>query len=154
MRFRVRLSSPTDVPVTVVVSTSLSTGEQAATRAADDQHLAGITAIRAGHTFSPWSVQTEQDNLQEGDDTFIVEVDRIHRDLEGGTGDHVLLTASAATVTIVDDDDLPNRIRLSVNPTSVSEGAGRTMLDVTATLVGNSRLTEDLIVGLDTWWTQ
>ena len=82
------------------------------------------------------TVQTTEDSIAESDESFSF----ILSNVSGGGG----LTPSLAnppyiTTTIQDDDAEPTAITLSVNPTEVSEGNGRTAsVTVTATLDGDS----------------
>ncbi len=61
------------------------------------------------------------------------------------TGDAVEVGSQRATLTIIDDDDPTPVVTLSLDPTSVSEGAGATL---TATL--SAALVEAVTVGLST----
>ena len=53
-----------------------------------------------------------------------------------------------ATITLTDDDDAPTGIQLKVSPASLAEGAGATVVTVTADLAGGTTLAEDLAVSL------
>ena len=63
------------------------------------------------------------------------------------------LTVDSATLTLTDNDVAPTRVILSVDPSTVSEGAGGTTVDVTATLDGAALTTATSVtvsVGGDT----
>ena len=59
------------------------------------------------------------------------------------------LAVTAAGVTIIDNDNEPNGIELSVTPEQVNEDAGDADLQVTATLTGGGSRTEDTSVSLN-----
>ena len=74
------------------------------------------------------------DNLVEGDETFIVSMT--------GTDTHpdtIDITATM-TVTIIDDDTAPTEVVLSLTPTRVAEDSGITTITVTAAYPGSVRL--------------
>ena len=77
-----------------------------------------------------FTVATTEDVLDEGDETFLVEL----TGAEGGT-----ITTAEATGTINDDDAAPSGITLTVSPATVGEGAGETEITVTATVNGTTR---------------
>ena len=76
-----------------------------------------------------FTLAAQDDNIHEGDETLLIE-----GDLEG-------YAVVPAEVTIVDADDPPSGITLSVNPATVRENRGTSPLDVrvTAGLVGSLR---------------
>ena len=53
------------------------------------------------------------------------------------------VTVSPTELVLTDDDTLPTAIVLSLSPTSVSEGAGKTEVTVTATITGSARWATD-----------
>ena len=74
-----------------------------------------------------FSITPTNDNLDTGNETIAV----------AGTLSGV--TVSPANLTLTDDDVAPSVVALSISPTSVSEGAGKTEVSVTATIVGTTR---------------
>ena len=85
-----------------------------------------------------FTVATTEDTLHEGNETFLVE-------LTGAVGGTI--SDAQATGTINDDDAAPSGITLSVDtngategtPKTVAEGAGATVVTVTATVNGTTR---------------
>ena len=92
--------------------------------------LAGKPSATASLELTP-----VDDNLAEGNETAHVT----------GSGD---LTVTPALLTIADNDQDPDGIRLSSNPTSVSEGDGPTSVEITAALVGGAARTAATAVEL------
>ena len=70
------------------------------------------------------------DDVDESDETLSV------------TGRADGLAVDSATMTITDNDAASSKVTLSVNPTAVSEGAGRTTVTVTGTLDGAASTTD------------
>ena len=64
------------------------------------------------------------------------------------TGTSSGLTVTPAPLTIEDNDDEPNAIRLSISPPTVGEGDGETDIEVTATLEGGTTRTAATMVVL------
>ena len=91
-----------------------------------------------GEDTQTFTVATTEDNLHEGDETFLVE-------LTGAVG--ATIATAEATGTITDDDAAPSGITLSVDtngstsgtPSTVAEDAGGTVVTVTATVNGETR---------------
>ena len=102
------------------------------------QTSAATLTIAAGNTSADIEVQTTEDNIAEGDETFVVTL--------SGPTNATLGASSSATGTITDDDTAPTTAALSVSPTSVAEAAGATTVTVTATLAGSVTLNTDTTV--------
>ncbi len=97
-------------------------------------YVASATAfdivIAAGETVGAhrFTVTPEDDAVDERDEVL---------DISGTSG----LPVTSTAVTLEDDDEAPSRIVLSAEPRTVSEGAGETFVEVTATLDGGARTT-------------
>ena len=87
---------------------------------------AGMTSATETFTLTP-----TDDNVDEGDETVTV---------SGTTSSGLTLTPTSLTVTITDNETSSTGVTLSVNPTTVSEGAGGTTVTVRAALNGAARL--------------
>ncbi len=117
-------TTATTVSVTRTGGTATSGTDYPAISAFDVTIAAGNTSETATLSFDP-----TEDNLAEGDETVIL------------TGAASGLTSGTATLTITDNDTAPTAITLSLNPSSVSEGAAATDITVTASLNGSARTT-------------
>ena len=96
-----------------------------------------------------FSIQTIEDNLVEGNETFRVRIVEAKVLSLSGDGPPIDIATHTAVLTIIDDDEPPTTVMLTVTPDSVSETAGGTPLSVTATIQGDSRLVDQLPVALD-----
>ena len=96
-----------------------------------------------------FSIQTIEDDLVEGNETFRVRIVEAKVLSLSGDGPPIDIATHTAVLTIIDDDEPPTTVMLTVTPDSVSETAGGTPLSVTATIQGDSRLVEQLPVALD-----
>ena len=131
--FTVMLSGP----VADAVALGWSTADGTATAGED------YTAVTDGTlTFRPAegleqtiAVTTLDDTLAEGPEMFTVTLTLTGPDLPDGVS---LGTASAAA-TISDDEVAPTGVTLTLNPTTVSESAEPTVVEVTAALDGSAR---------------
>ena len=135
--FTVTLTPVSGRDVTVQWTTGDDGTDGAVQATADTDYTAQTAAatltIAAGDTEGAIEVQTTEDTLYEGDETFAVEL--------ASPTNATLGTPSTATGTITDDDTAPMTAALSVSPTSVSEEDGATTVTVTATLDGNVTFT-------------
>ena len=95
-----------------------------------------------------FSIQTIEDDLVEGNETFRVRIAEAKVLSLTGDGPPIDIATHTAVLTIIDDDEPPTTVMLTVTPDSVSETAGGTPLSVTATIQGDSRLLEQLPVAL------
>ena len=99
--------------------------------------------IPAGQSYgeTTLTITPVQDTLSEGDETIGVR----------GNNTDPGLSVNSVLLTIQDDDPAPTVVVLSIDPGTLSESVGSTFADVTATIGGNSTLTEDtqVTVGLD-----
>ena len=91
------------------------------------------------------TVQTTEDSIAEGDETFSFELSNV---AGGGGPTPSLGSPSSITTTIVDDDAEPTDITLSVSRTEVSEGDGMATTTLTATLDGDSTRATSTTVAL------
>ena len=128
-------SGPT-VRVTGTLDGSARTGETEVTVT-----VAGSTAT-AGTDFDtvlPFTLTIPAEAMN-GTATFTLTLtdDRIYEGAETLTvgGSTSGLTVDVATLTITDNDAMPAKVILSLDPSTVSEGAGETTVDVIATLDG------------------
>ena len=125
---------PADRTVTIAVGKS-GDGATSGTdyKAVDDFDLtlsAGKTSAKVTFTLEP-----VDDTLVEGDETLSID----------GTSTHTDITVTGTTATIIDDDSAP-AVNLSLNPSSVSEGASGTSVTVTAAFSNSSTYTVDKTV--------
>ena len=137
--FTVTRSGAMDNEVSVKWNTKADTGAGAAS-ATDYTEMTTATMLdfAKGVGSQTFTVATTEDNLDEDDETFLVELT--------GAVDGTITTAEA-TGTITDDDAAPSGITLSVDtngstagtPSTVAEDAGATVVTVTATVNGTTR---------------
>ena len=137
--FTVTRSGAMDNAVSVKWNTKTATGAGAAS-ASDYTESTTATKLdfAKGVSSQTFTVATTEDVLHEGNETFLIEL----TGAEGGT-----ITTAQATGTITDDDTAPSGITLSVDtngstsgtPNTVAEGAGATVVTVTATVNGETR---------------
>ena len=137
--FTVTRSGATDNAVSVKWNTKAATGNGAASTS---DYTAMTTATKldfaSGVSSQTFTVATTEDNLHEGNETFLVE-------LTEPVG--AIISDAQATGTITDDDAAPTGITLSVDtngstsgtPSTVAEDAGATVVTVTATVNGTTR---------------
>ena len=139
MTFTVTRSGARDNAVSVKWNTKAATGNGAASSSDyTEQATATKLAFAKGEATQTFTVATSEDDLFEGNETFLVEL----TEAEGGT-----ITTAEATGTITDDDAAPTGITLRVDtngptsgtPSTVAEGAGPTVVTVTATVTGTTR---------------
>ena len=109
----------------VTVSVDSGTATAGTDFATVNDFMLTIPANRTEETQTFALIPTD-DNVAEGAETLAV---------SGNTND---LAVDSATLTITDNDTASNRVTLSVDPTSVSEGAGSTTVTVTGTLNGGA----------------
>ena len=140
--FTVTRSGAMDNAVSVKWNTKADTGAGAA---ATTDYTAMTTATKldfaSGVSSQTFTVATTEDNLHEGNETFLVE-------LTEPVG--AIISDAQATGTITDDDAAPTALTLSVDAdtgtnnvqTSLAEDDGAKMVRVTATLSGSSTFTE------------
>ena len=89
-----------------------------------------------GSGTAKFSIAPTDDNFDTGNETVSVE------------GELTGVTVEPASLTLTDDDTAPSKIKLSIDPTTVSEGAGATDVTVTATIDGASRWSSDQTVAI------
>ena len=142
--FTVTLTPVSGRDVTVEWTTGDDPTENATQATADTDYTAQSAAatltIAAGDTSGTIEVQTTQDTLAEGSETFVVNL--------ASPTNATLGTADSAIGTITDDDTTPTTAALSVSPSSVGEDDGATTITVTATLAGSVTLTADATVSV------
>ena len=131
--FTVTRSGAMDNVVSVKWNTKADSSDGANAASASD--YTAVTAARPltfakGAATQTFTVATTEDNLDEDDETFLVEL----TEPAGGT-----IATAEATGTINDDDAAPTGITLTVSPATVGEGAGETEITVTATVNGTTR---------------
>ncbi len=134
----------TPVTVTASLDGSVRTEDTAVTVSVSGSGAAGVVGFAAvaafdvmipagaSHGTGTFTVTPEDDAVDEMDERI---------DVRGTSS----LEVTAATLILVDDDDPPVSITLSVDPERVLEGAGATPVTVTASLDGSVR-TEDTAV--------
>ena len=131
--FTVTRSGAMDNAVSVKWNTKADSGDGA--NAASTTDYTAVPTARTltfakGEGTQTFTVATTEDNLHEGDETFLVEL----TDAEGAT-----IATAEATGTITDDDAAPSGITLTVSPSAVGERDGETEITVTATVNGTTR---------------
>ena len=141
--FMVILSGPSDEDISVEWETrqagdALAQGETA--KPGDDYTVAtGTVAITAGNTNATFTVDTTEDTLAEGDETFRVTLDKATK--TSTPRKRVPLGVAFAVGTILDNDTAPDGLIISVTPSSLTEDAGPTDLTVSIALDGTAQLT-------------
>ncbi|MCX8097609.1 MAG: ExeM/NucH family extracellular endonuclease [Casimicrobiaceae bacterium] len=134
----VRLSRPIARAASVSWRTTLASGDTASS--GDFTSASGTLNFPAGQTTATVSVDTLQDALIEGAETFTVELFNPSPELSLG--------ASSAQVTI-NDDDVAETVTISVNPTSVSEASGTPIVFTVARSGGSpAQQAQALVVNL------
>ncbi len=129
--------SPTGVAPTADLTVDYATSDGTATAGEDYAAKSGtLTFTQANHADKTFAVQTTEDTVSEGDETFTLAISSP----SGGGGPTPTLGTSTAETTITDDDGAPTGITLSVSPDSVTESAATTTVTVTARLNGTSTL--------------
>ena len=130
LTFTVTLSPAAGVQTTVQWATSDGT----ATAGADYTAGSGTLTFAAGVSERTVTVQVTDDEIDEADETLIVTLSNA-----GGA----VLGRAMATGTIIDDDDAPDGITLSVNPETVAENVSSApAVTVTAAVNGATRYTD------------
>ena len=127
---------PEGVTPTEDLTVHYATGDDDDTADSGDYESATgtLTFTSSDATAQTVTVQTTEDSIAEGDETFSFYLSGV----TGGGGQTPSL-GNPITTTIDDDDPEPTSITLSVSPTEVSEGDGSaTSIVVTATLDGDS----------------
>ena len=137
--------SPSGVTPTADLTVNYGTSDGSATAGDDYTAASGQLTFTATDTADKTvTVSTVEDTLDEAGETFTFGISNAQGG--GGPAPSLSSTATSVTTTISDDDGTPSSITLSVDPDSVSEGDPATEVTVTATLVGDSRLTSDTTV--------
>ena len=139
--FTVTRSGAMDNAVSVKWNTKADSSDGANAASASDYTrvtTAQTLTFAKGVSSQNFTVATTEDTLDEGNETFLVE-------LTGAVG--AIISDAQATGTINDDDAAPSGITLSVDtngstsgtPSTVAEDAGATVVTVTATVNGTTR---------------
>ena len=149
--FTVTRSGAMDNAVSVKWNTRADSSDGANAASASD--YTRVTTARTltfakGISSQTFTVATTEDNLHEGNETFLV----VLTAAEGGT-----IATAEATGTINDDDAAPTALTLSVDADTgtdgtqinIAENGGAKTVRVTATLGGNSTFTEAKTVTLE-----
>ena len=120
-----RFAETKTVRVSVAGSGTETAVDFAAVTAFDIEIAAGAASGSGTFTLTP-----TDDAVDETDETITV---------SGASGS---LTVKAATISLTDDDGAPTAITLTVDDSSVGEGAGATTITVTATVDGATRFVD------------
>ena len=120
-----RFAETKTVRVSVAGSGTETAVDFAAVSAFDIEIAAGAASGSGTFTLTP-----TDDAVDETDETITV---------SGASGS---LTVKAATISLTDDDGAPTAITLTVDDSSVGEGAGATTITVTATVDGATRFVD------------
>ncbi len=151
--FTVTRSGAMDNAVSVKWNTKADSSDGANAASATDYTrvtMATTLTFAKGVRSQTFTVATTEDVLDEGNETFLVE-------LTGAVGGTI--ATAEATGTITDDDAAPTGITLSVDtngstsgtPSTVAEDAGATVVTVTATVNGTTRYVDakTVVVSVD-----
>ena len=130
VEFVVQLDAPSGQPVTV----NYRTRDGTATEGEDYTETSGTLTIPPGETQGTIRVPVKDDNINEGDESFMLDLS-----VNSQSNTQVDGQQRTATGTITDNDPVPTGITLTANPSTISEGAGSQAVSVTATLVGSVR---------------
>ena len=150
--FTIRMSTTDDEAVSVGWSTRQAGDtrgpEETATPGMDFTAQSGTVAIPTGSTSATFTVQTTQDTLVEGDETFLVELDEA---MFASTNppEMIPLGVTSTHGTIVDNDTAPTGLTITVDPNNVAEDAGATDLSVTVALDGTTQFPTDTPVTVE-----
>ena len=122
--------------------------DETATPDIDFTAESGTVAIPRGTTSATITVQTTQDTLVEGDETFLVELDEAMF-TSTNPPEMIPLGVTSTHGAIVDNDTAPTGLTITVDPTNVSEDAGATDLSVTVGLDGTTQFPTDTPVTVE-----
>ncbi len=146
--FTVTRSGAQDNEVSVKWNTKPATGANAAS-STDYTEVPTATKLDFGSGVRSvnFTVTTTEDVLDEGNETFLVEL----TDAKGG-----VIGTAEATGTINDDDAAPNTITIEVDtnaggagtPTTIGEGAGSTTVRITARITSSTRFATEQTVAV------
>ena len=151
--FTVTLSKATDEAVLVGWATkeagdTLAFGETAEPDVDYTANDSGTVSIATGSTSGTFTVQTTDDTLVEGSETFVVTLEEATKGTDTPP-ELVPLGTTFATGTITDNDTAPDGLTISATPTTVAEGDAATDLSVTVSLDGTGQFTTDTPVTLE-----
>ena len=150
--FTIRMSTTDDEAVSVGWSTRQAGDtrgpHETATPGMDFTAQSGTVAIPTGSTSTTITVQTTQDTLVEGNETFLVELDEAIF-TSTNPPEMIPLGVTIAHGTIVDNDTAPTGLTITVNPSNVSEDAGPADLTVTVGLDGTTQYPTDTPVTVE-----
>ncbi len=121
----------------VVVTWKTGAEGDTATADADYESAEGRWIFNPGQARISTVIATIDDVIAEGDEV----VSLLLRNSNSSSTDDsfiIALPSDHPTVTIQDNDDVPEEIRLSVTPAEISEGAGETTINVTAEISGST----------------
>ena len=130
VEFVVELDVPSGQPVTV----NYRTRDGTATEGEDYTETSGTLTIPPGETQGTIVVPVKDDDINEGDESFMLDLS-----VNSQSNTQIDGQQRTATGTITDNDPVPTGITLTVNPSTISEGAGSQTVSVTASLVGSVR---------------
>ena len=119
-----------------------------ATPGGDYKSSGGQATIPAGETSTKLTVPTNEDTLFEGNELFQVVLTGATEGADPATAVELPLGVFSTVGRILDDDESPDTVNLTVDPKSVAEGAGSTALTVFASLPGGNTLAEDAEVSV------
>ena len=148
LTFSVDLSEAAESDVTVKLRTEEATGQaNAAEENSDYTPATGTYTLKEGNSKLEVTVPTVNDNLVEGDEVVRLVLSEATREVDGQP-ESLILGITTATGTILDNDEPPTALTLTISPASGAEDAGMASLTVTGTLDGDSVLAGDLSVAL------
>ena len=144
--FTVTLSRAVNAPVMVAWETRQASDDlgpdEAAAPGLDYAEASGAVSIPAGQISGTFTVQTTDDTLVEGNESFRVFIDEATKD-SGALPEFLPLGATWTTGTITDNDDPPTGLTLTATPSEVDEDGGPVQISVTVGLDGTTQLTTD-----------
>ena len=124
------------------------TGDETAVPGRDYTVDSGTAVVAKGSTTATFTITTIDDSLAEADETFraILASAEHQGNIRTRDARSLPLVTASALATIVDNDDEPDTLSITTDPSSLSEGAGATQLDVTVSLGGTTQRTVDTAV--------
>ncbi len=116
--------------------------DETAEPGADYTEATGTVSIPAGQLSATFTVQTTDDTLVEGSESFRVFIDEATKD-SGLLPEFLPLGVTWTIGTITDNDDAPTGLTLTATPTEVDEDGGPVRISATVGLDGTTQFTTD-----------
>ena len=150
--FTATLSKVASDPVLVTWTTRKAGNDlgadETAEPGADYTEATGTVSIPAGQLSATFTVQTKEDTLVEGDESFRVFIDEATKD-SGLLPEFLPLGVTWTRGTITDNDDAPTGLTLTAAPTEVDEDGGPAQISATVALDGTTQFTTDTSITIE-----